>query len=47
MHYLANTQFFSVLTRESLMFFNYSFQAMVLSAIYSTMGEKSAPYTHY
>jgi hypothetical protein len=47
MHYLANTQFFSVLTRESLMFFNYSFQAMILSALYSTLGEKVPPYTHF
>jgi hypothetical protein len=38
MRYLASTQFFSVLTRESLMFFNYSFQALVLSALYSTLG---------
>jgi hypothetical protein len=47
MRYLAHTQFFSVLTRESLMFFNYSFQALVLSALYSTLGQKVQPYTHY
>jgi hypothetical protein len=29
------------------MFFNFSFQGLVLSAIYSTLGEKVSPYTHY
>lgn len=44
LHHLAYVEFFSVMTRVSLMLFNYSFQAMILAAIYSTLGQNNSPY---
>ena len=42
-HYLAHDDFFTRLSRLSQMLFNFSFQAMVLAAIYSTLGDDREP----
>jgi hypothetical protein len=38
LHYLGHVEYFSRLSRVSLLFFVFSFQALVLAALYSTLG---------
>lgn len=47
LHHLGNLEYFSRLSRVSLLYFVFSFQAMVLAALYSTLGDNKTPYTNY
>lgn len=47
LHYLGHSQYFSKLTRVSLLYFVFSFQAIVLAAIYSTRGMDKDPFTNF
>lgn len=47
LHFLAHIEYFTVLTRLSLLYFMFSFQAMVLAAVYSTLGDNKDPYTNF
>jgi len=46
LHFLGHVEYFSRLSRLSLLYFVFSFQAIILAAIYSTRGMDKAPFTN-
>lgn len=47
MHYLGHLEYFTRLSRLSLMYFMFSLQAVILAALYSTLGDNNTPYTKF
>lgn len=47
LHHLGHLEYFTRLSRLSLLYFVWSLQAVVLAALYSTLGDDKAPYTNF